>query len=99
MLLLCCAYLSNLPRASKSDLRSGYAFRGVYSHHNPLIFRDTVNTGIHSEFLQAVVMFDHLINSMKAIPLFSDTSRGPGAQLGSRTERSYISVLRPQIGS
>lgn len=66
---------------------------------NPLIFKETVNTGMHSQFLLVVVMFDHLINFMKAIPFFSDTSRGPGFQLGSQTERSYISVLRPQIGS
>ena len=65
----------------------------------PPISKDTVNTGMHSQCLQPVVMFDHLINSMKAIPLFSNTSRGLGAQLGSQTERSYISVLRPQIGS
>ncbi|KOS48076.1 hypothetical protein ACN38_g1024 [Penicillium nordicum] len=43
------------------------------------------------------LIFKETVNT--AIPFFSDTSRGPGFQLGSQTERSYISVLRPQIGS
>ena len=56
---------------------------GVYVHHNSLILKDTVDTGMHSQCFQVAVMFDHLIDSMEVILLSSRTSQAPGSQLGS----------------